>query len=533
MKKKVVSVLMAAVMVAGMAGCGSSNTGNAGTTNSNASTNNEATTESGDASADAAATDSDVEKPEEITIMVDGTVFTQENGQAEFIAKLEDLLGMKINVIQPDHDAYYDVVGQTVASGDWPDVMILSSTYYAGYAEQGVLWDMTDAYASSDLKTRQDAYGSTGVIDGVRLDGKLYGMPAARGNGCVTYVKKAWLDNCGLDVPTNYDEYLAMLEAFTTGDPDGNGVNGDTYGVSAAGFIGTEAPYTNYLPEFYQDANPSFYKAEDGTWKDGFTEDSMKSALERMAAAYKEGVIDPTTLTNGTSDCRNKFYDDSFGVFTYWAGTWATNLKTNLEANGKDGELVALPPIAEVGQYLDRVPPVWCITSACENPEGVFKYFIEPMQDGGDVQFLWTYGVEGIHWSTAAETLFAGTENEKTYADGEFHMLENREKEGTQYTKAHIDPMLALVELANDPQEESVAAEAKESAQLFNDNCKAADLVPTTDEMSEYNGDLTTLKNELIAKVVMGEITVDDAYAQFESNHGAEWSQAIVDSLNK
>lgn len=30
--------------------------------------------------------------------------------------------------------------------------MILSSTYYAGYAEQGVLWDMTDAYASSDLK---------------------------------------------------------------------------------------------------------------------------------------------------------------------------------------------------------------------------------------------------------------------------------------------------------------------------------------------------------------------------------------------
>lgn len=38
-------------------------------------------------------------KPEEITIMVDGTVSAQENGQAEFIAKLEDLLGMKINVI--------------------------------------------------------------------------------------------------------------------------------------------------------------------------------------------------------------------------------------------------------------------------------------------------------------------------------------------------------------------------------------------------------------------------------------------------
>ena len=481
-----------------------------------------------------------VEKPGHFTIMVDGTVPTLEEWGEKFDEQLKSLTGLDFEVTRPDHNSYYDAVANSMLDASaMPDVIILSSDYLALYASQGLLWDMTDAWANSATKASgrlisdAEKIMQANYVRGVDGEKALYGFVPTRGNGCVTYVKKAWLDNCGLDVPTNYDEYLAMLEAFTTGDPDGNGVNGDTYGVSAAGFIGTEAPYTNYLPEFYQDANPSFYKAEDGTWKDGFTEDSMKSALERMAAAYKEGVIDPTTLTNGTSDCRNKFYDDSFGVFTYWAGTWATNLKTNLEANGKDGELVALPPIAEVGQYLDRVPPVWCITSACENPEGVFKYFIEPMQDGGDVQFLWTYGVEGIHWSTAAETLFAGTENEKTYADGEFHMLENREKEGTQYTKAHIDPMLALVELANDPQEESVAAEAKESAQLFNDNCKAADLVPTTDEMSEYNGDLTTLKNELIAKVVMGEITVDDAYAQFESNHGAEWSQAIVDSLNK
>ena len=48
--------------------------------------------------------------------------------------------------------------------------------------------------------------------------------------------------------------------------------------------------------------------------------------------------------------------------------------------------------------------------------------------------------VEGIHWSTAAETLFAGTENEKTYADGEFHMLENREKE------VHSTPKPTLIQ---------------------------------------------------------------------------------------
>ena len=36
-----------------------------------------------------------------------------------------------------------------------------------------------------------------------------------------------------------------------------------------------------------------------------------------------------------------------------------------------------------------------CITSACQNPEGVFKYFIDPILDGGEVQTLWQYGVEG------------------------------------------------------------------------------------------------------------------------------------------
>ena len=459
----------------------------------------------------------EVEKPEKITVMFDGTVFTQENGQAE-------LTGIDLQIIQPDHSQYYDVLGQTIAGGDWPDVVLLGSTYYASYAAEGVLWDMTEAYDNSELKER---ITDQSVIDGLKIDGSLYGISPARGNGCITYVKKAWLDNCGLEVPTTYDEYLAMLEAFTTGDPDGNGVDGDTYGVSSAGLIGTEAPYTNYLPEFYQDAYPSFYKNDEGVWVDGFTEDSMKAALERLKSAYEAGYIDKESLTNATSDCRTKFYEDKFGVFTYWAGTWATNLKTNLEANGLDSELVAIPPIEELGVYTERVAPAWCITEACSNPEGVYKYFIESMLDGGDMQFLWTYGVEGVHWSTAAEEV-CGVK----YEEGQFHMLENREKEGTVYTKNHIDPMLAVAPLENDPKAEAVAEEAKVSAETFQEHSKMAQLVVSTDEMAEYNGDLTTLKNEVIAKVVTQGMSVEDGMAYFDQQGGNDWSQKIVDSLN-
>ena len=462
-------------------------------------------------------------KPKQITIMVDSTVFTKANERDAFEAKWEELTGIDLKFIQPDHDAYYDVVGQTLASGDWPDVILLNSVYYAGYASEGVLWDMTDAYENSELKTRVT---SPSTIEGLKLDGSLYGFSPTRGNGCITYIKKAWLDNVGLDAPTNYAEYLNMLDAFTNEDPDGNGIDGDTYAISAAGLIGKEAPYINYLPNFYQDAYPSFYKNANGEWVDGFTEPSMRAALTRLKSAYEAGYIDKESLTNGTKDCRNKYYEDKFGVFTYWAGVWASNLSTNLIAHGHDGELIALPPIKETGTYIERVAPTWCITSSCENPEGVFKYFIETMLDGKDMQFLWTYGVEDVHWSTKAETVCGNT-----YTEGQFHGRESLELKGTQYKKHHIDPLLAVAPLEKDPK--ALSQLIIDSSTTFNNNSRPAQIVVSTDEMSQYNGDLTTLKNEIVALVVTQGMSVEDGMKKFESDGGLKWSNLIVDSLNK
>lgn len=525
--RRLVALLLAMVMVFTLTACGG------GKDESSSSGDDQSTASDDKSGGDADSKDSsdsedsgDVEKPEEITVMCDSTVFTQPNGRDQFFAKLEELTGIKYNIIQPDHDAYYDVVGQQIAGGDWPDVLILSSAELSSYGSEGVLWDMASAYENSDLKKRQDENGSTGVVDSMYIDGHLYGMPATRGNGCVTYIKQKWLDDAGITtLPTNFDEYYDMLLKLKEAEKV-------DYVVAASSFLNAEAPYINYFPEFYQDAWPTFYQKDDGTWADGFLDDSMKAAMERLAKGVKDGVIDPESNSYATSDVRNKYYDDSLGVFTYWAGTWATNIKGNLENNGLDGELVALKPIAEVGQYIDRVPPAWCITSKCENPEGVFKYFIEAMQDGGDVQFLWSYGVEGVHWSTAAETLYAGTESEKTYKEGEFHMLDNLETPGSQYTKAHIDPMLALTKLENDPRDTTVAPEAMEAQKMFNENSKSAFIIPSTTEMTESNGDLMTEKQSLITKVALGEMTVDDAYAEFESGGYSDMSAKIVDSLN-
>ena len=92
--------------------------------------------------------------------------------------------------------------------------------------------------------------------------------------------------------------------------------------------------------------------------------------------------------------------------------------------------------------------------------------------------------------------------------------------------------MLAIAEWADDPGKDAAAPEAKNSQEIFNENCRQAQLVPSTEEMAQYNGDLTTLKNSIVADVVVQGISVDEAYARFEKDGGAEWSKMIVDSLN-
>lgn len=482
MKRKYIAFLLAAVMsVPFFSGCGNASGASSGTGQTSGTSN----------------VSRQVTKPEKITMMVDGTLLTPEKGQEEFEALWEEKTGIDLEIIQPEHSGYYDAVKEAFDTGDLPDVVLLSSTYYTQYAAEDMLADISGYYEGSTLQASISAAGNSDLIDGIRIHGKLFGITPTRGNGCITYVKKAWLNNCGLKTPATYAEYIAMLDAFTKKDPDNNGVNGDTFGVSAAGIINGEAPYTNYLPEFYQDAYPSFYQKEDGTWADGFVEDSMKDALERLRSAYQAGYIDPDITVNTTGNCRDKFYEDKYGVFTYWAGTWGNTLSSKLADAGLDDELVALPPIRELGSYLERVAPVWCITSACKNPAGVYQYFLETMLDEGEIQTLWTY-------SPISDS----------------------------FAKNHIDRMLAIVSIQNDPGEKTASKKAVQAAEVFNSNSRMADLPYSTEAFALYNNKLMELKTTLINQVVTGAQNVDEAYAWFTSQNGIWYSQAIVDSLN-
>lgn len=494
--KKLFSLGLGGLLAFSMVGCGSSST----------STSTDST------STDAAS--GEVTKPEKITMMVNGTFLKPEQKQSELVAKYKELTGIDLEITSIDHNSYNDQLALAFASGDVADVVILSAEYYSAYASQGALADISEYWKNSE--TKASGRINEEYIDSLYINDGLYGFAAQRGGGCMTYLRQDWLDKLGLSVPTTYDEYIKVLEAFTTQDPDGNGVN-DTYGVTAAGIMTTDAPFTNYLPEFWQDAYPDFYQKEDGTWVDGFSEQATSDALQRLKDAYNLGVIDIEITTNKTSSCRDKLYSSKVGAFTYWAGKWNMTLDENVKAITPEASLVAIPPIAELGQYVERQSPVIAITSKCKNPAGVFKYLFETMVDGAEGQMLFTYGVEGTHYEVT---------------DGKYSQLPDPENPANTFTSAYIDPVLCISDwIDGDPLEDSRDPRILESNELFVKNSKLAPVIETNDTMANYAATLRDIRTVIVADVVTGNTTVEEGMASYHSQTDS-MVEEILASLN-
>lgn len=118
------------------------------------------------------------------------------------------------------------------------------------------------------------------------------------------------------------------------------------------------------------------------------------------------------------------------------------------------------------------------------------------------------------------------------YEAGQIHGLDSRENPGTSYS---FDCLALDVGISDEYKATHNLASpdvAIASQELFNAHSRQEDRIVSTDEMSEFNGDLMTLKKSIIANVVTQGADIEAEFARFESEGGADWSKQIVDSLN-
>ena len=195
-----------------------------------------------------------------------------------------------------NEDAYKQKINVTLASGDLPDIVTVSAAQLKQLADADMIEDMTpywEEYAA-DLTRKIYTEEGPGVLDSAKFDGKLMAVPNAEGSieaAQFLWIRKDWLDKLGLEAPKTMQELMAVAEAFTTKDPDGNGVN-DTYGIAMtkdlySGCMALQGFFAGYH------AYPNFWMEKDGKIAYGSVQPEMKDALKALAEMYAKGQIDP------------------------------------------------------------------------------------------------------------------------------------------------------------------------------------------------------------------------------------------------
>lgn len=275
-------------------------------------------------------------------------------------------------------EQYDQKVNIAITSGDIPDLMKVKSNQLKMLIDNDQIMDITeiyDQYASDYTKEVMSSDGGVG-LGSATFDGRLMALPKVESNlfsANLLWVRTDWLDALGLDLPETVEDFWAVAEAFTNGDPDGNGVS-DTYGMAlfkdlfttGSGFASAEGFFNMY------GAYPNIWFDMDGALVNGSIQPEAKDALAALQEMYAKGYIDPEF---GVKDATKVGEDVSAGragmMFgNFWNMAWINDAKV---AN-PDFEWVpvALPGGAKT-QLSFGTSRYYVISKDCQNPEAVVK----------------------------------------------------------------------------------------------------------------------------------------------------------------
>lgn len=211
-------------------------------------------------------------------------------------------LNIKIEYVSTiSGERYADRLNTLMAAGDLPDVFrVTNATTYEVMKTSGLIADLgnTFYYLNDQLQGMYNDKLYKPALESCMEEGKLYAFPNVQNpyeRAQKLYIRKDWLDVCGLAVPTTYEELVNVARAFKNNaaklaEPEGLAAKdiipiGMTKEIAAVG-NNTAAGFFNLFG-----AQPSAFMQKDGALIDSNTSDEAKRALEELSKLYSEGLI--------------------------------------------------------------------------------------------------------------------------------------------------------------------------------------------------------------------------------------------------
>lgn len=455
-KKKILSMLLATVMVAGsLAGCGSS--GDTQSTSTDTSTGSKTENTTG---TEAASTEAAVEENLDYQYGLDTTFHSDDPVTYSFFfsdaswypmvdtwktegvfKKIEEVTNVTLDITSIDSGDYNQKVALMINAGE--AAYIIPKTYdESPYVDGGAIVPISD-YTQympyfTDFVEKYNMQDDLKTI--TKSDGKFYRLPGMLEAPVQDYtfmIRKDLFDAAGVDVPAIekdwtwddlYDalvkvkEYMVSQGMIKESDyvwsdlwcgsevTDGSGGNllklmASAYDVQAGWSIG----------------NGMLYDSDKDEWYFGPTSDNFKAYLSEVTKYVQGGILDPETFTQDNQTACNKFYRGETAILSVNRSqytSWLANLDENLGAGNYETYLCILPR----GEKTNYLPE----NSRLENGVMISKRALDELGEEGFIKMIrfvdWLfYSHEAYNltkWGVEGETYQVNADGTKSLMDG-------------------------------------------------------------------------------------------------------------------
>lgn len=296
----------------------------------------------------------------------------------------EHIKGLSGVLVEPVYtDGQTDKFTLMIASNEDIDTASAGASRFLSYINNGSIMALDDLLEAGgqNIKARM----SDRVWEYTKKDGKIYALPTVGIEvGDTVQIRKDWLEEQGLSVPTTVEEFENTLIVFR-----------DAYGTNP---LFMDTGFNAVISGWYLPEGNSWWQDEQGVYLPPEMHPDFAEMLAHMHQWYKDGLIHQETFSGG--NLQQLIEADKIGANIGWySSTFPGTL--NLRAQVPDAEFAYLQPLA--GKYdngyswLEAANGYRVINVNSKNPEGVIAFYDWLCADIANMT-IGRQGIEGVHF---------------------------------------------------------------------------------------------------------------------------------------
>jgi len=471
--------------------------------------------QSGDASSQPSS--SMTEAPREISLCMSQIRWgssVDEKMMQEWTRVIEENTNTKIEIIAPTHNDYEQKLNVLLAAGDYPDIIRPAQAWdtVPQYAVRGYLQPVTE-YLENDPRF---ANAKTRDLSMYQSGNDIYGIPVGTGSSKILWFRSDLVDKYGLSIKETMttDEFVTELKKVN--QSEAIPFSFPKHIINFQLFYNFFGAYGGILPD------------ENGVYYDGIQTDEMRQALLWVKNLYDEGLMDAEFITNENAAMREKLSAGKAVSDIDYASRYSYYVQTAEEVGAASDFIpvyTLIGPNGHSGNLNESGSETFSFSITNKNIEASLDIVHWLFYTPEGVKHN-TLGVEGVHYDITNGVLVPREAAVSSgYAITHSHLsgglaevpIESLGFSFQNMPDEMLSNMLEQVSTALSPQYLGPMIKIPMGSSSFYDENIAA-----------YNANLY----EMATKIVLGNQSIDDAYADYAKFWNSIKGDKILEDLN-